>query len=152
MQRYSINLFVDSSNRLLLLKRSNGSEFAPGLWGFCGGKIESHETPFQCSRREAKEELGLELQDLPSKQIGPVRDTWHGGAMRVWLFAYLWPGGEIILNKEHTRYAWVGVGDYSAYDVVKGVDEDIAWLCLWPRKVLNQALLPPNLRQGGQDA
>ncbi len=143
---FSINVFVDADNRILLLKRGFGTAIGPGLWGFCGGHIEPGETPRQCAEREIREELGAAVRCQYLRKVGPVSDTWHGGRFRIWLFQWRWLGGDIQLNREHTACAWVSVEQYRGYAVVDGVDEDLAWLDIWPRSALNPDKLPPRLK------
>ena len=45
-------------------------------------------------------------------------------------FRYLWQGGEIALNAEHTRYAWTAPGALAGMDVMDGVRADLAYFGL----------------------
>lgn len=51
---------VDQDNRVLIAKRPSGKDMA-GLWEFPGGKIEENEAPQIALKREAKEELGIDI-------------------------------------------------------------------------------------------
>jgi hypothetical protein len=66
--------------------------------------------------------------------------------MEIYLFHYRWHSGHIVLNEEHTRYAWIGRENYRTYAVMRGIDEDIAYFNVWPRSCLNQDGLPPTGR------
>ena len=66
MSRYRIGVllyFRSLDDRLLLIRRSK----APNrdLWCAIGGKLEMEtgESPFECARREAEEEVGMEIDD-----------------------------------------------------------------------------------------
>ncbi len=62
--RISVLLFIrDSSGRLLLIKRRKAPNL--GCWSPPGGKLEMAlgESPFECARREALEEVGIHLAD-----------------------------------------------------------------------------------------
>ncbi len=66
MSRYRVGVllyFWSMEGKLLLIKR----ERAPnnGLWCAIGGKLEMEtgESPAECARREALEEIGIELED-----------------------------------------------------------------------------------------
>ncbi len=54
----------DKNGRVLLQHRDKYAQRSPNCWGFFGGAIENGETPEQAIRREVKEELGIELNDL----------------------------------------------------------------------------------------
>jgi 8-oxo-dGTP diphosphatase len=136
--RYAINVIENRDNELLLLQRSAEATLGPGLWGFAGGHIEAAETPAQCSLREIREELGPEHDIELLRQLAPVRDRFYGGSLEIHLFHYRWHSGRILLNDEHTRYAWVSREDYGGYPVMDGIDEDIDYFGIWPRSFLNR--------------
>lgn len=50
------------NDKLVMIQRDNkpGLRFA-GMWDFPGGGREGNETPFECARREIKEELAVNL-------------------------------------------------------------------------------------------
>jgi len=52
-------LVLDTQNRLLMMKRSDG-----GNWGVPGGAMELGETTEETARRELLEETGLEVDEL----------------------------------------------------------------------------------------
>ena len=54
-------IIVDEKGRVLLLKH----RFRPGGgWGLPGGFLEANEQPEEAIRRELREEVGLELEDV----------------------------------------------------------------------------------------
>lgn len=144
--RFSINVIENSNNELLLLKRHEAAELGPGLWGFPAGHIRKDETPEQCARRELMEEIGPDHDLEFVRHFGPVRDTFYGGTYEIYLYHYRWNGGTVTLNHEHTDYAWVSAEKYKDYAVMDGMDEDIAYLDIWPTKYLNNNKLPEHLR------
>jgi hypothetical protein len=79
------------------------------------------------------------------RRAGPVRDTLYGGIYEVHLFLYRYAGGALTLNPEHDGHAWVGREAHGGYRVVDGVDEDLAYLRVWPAAFLNRDKLPPGL-------
>ncbi|MCE2483563.1 MAG: (deoxy)nucleoside triphosphate pyrophosphohydrolase [Alphaproteobacteria bacterium] len=52
---------VDSDGRVLLARRPEGKPMT-GLWEFPGGKVEADETPERTVVREAREELGVDVE------------------------------------------------------------------------------------------
>ena len=145
--RFALNLLQDSAQRLLLLKRSPKTRLGPGQWGLPAGKIEPGETPEQAAIRECNEEIGPDHQLVLQRYLGPIRDSFYGGQYEIHLFHYHWDGGVIVLNDEHTESAWVEPQAYKNYDVMDGIDEDIALLSLWPREFLREDKIPAYLSQ-----
>jgi len=140
--RFSINVLENDRNEILLLKRGQHTSFGPGMWGFSSGHIEQDESPEACSLRELREEIGGRINVQLLRSIGPVRDSFYGGVYEIHLYHYRWLNGEIQLNHEHTEYAWVSKEDFRNYSVMDGIDEDIHYFGIWPRKYLNPGKLP----------
>jgi 8-oxo-dGTP diphosphatase len=144
--RFCLAALVNAAGEVLLLRRSAGESFAPGLWGFPGGHIDGEETPENTILRELVEEIGPEARLEPAGRFGPVRDTLYGGIYEVHLFCYRYLGGALALNEEHDAFAWVAKEDYRRYPVVDGIDEDLFYLDVWPVEYLNADKLPPSAR------
>ncbi len=132
--RYSLNLIVNEHDQLLLLRRSPQTALGPGLWGLPAGHIEPEETAEACARREAQEEIGPDHYLELVAYRGPLQDQYYGGRMEIHLFHWRWQGGIVVLNEEHTDWAWVGPEDYDKYSVMAGIDENIACLGIWSRR------------------
>lgn len=143
--RYALNLLVDPADRLLMLRRAPDTTLGPGQWGLPAGKIEPGETPEQAARREMREEIGPGHAVELLRYVGPIRDTYYGGRFEIHLFHFRWSSGEVVLNDEHTAHAWVAPAEYRGYDVMDGIDEDIAILGFWPRRFLDPARVPAHL-------
>jgi len=75
----SIHLLVfNGSGELLMQKRSMKKDEAPGKWcSSVAGHLDSGETYDDCVVREAKEEIGLELDSVPTKlfKIDAIEET-----------------------------------------------------------------------------
>jgi len=56
------NIIVDDEGRILLVKRSENIRSYPGMWGLVSGYIEWGETVEDALKREAKEEIGVEIE------------------------------------------------------------------------------------------
>jgi 8-oxo-dGTP diphosphatase len=147
--RYALNLVVDAQDRLLLLRRAEDAGLGPGLWGLPAGKIEPGETPAAAAARELSEEIGAGHGVSALRNLGPLRDSFYGGRFEIHLFLLRWRHGRVVLNAEHTAWAWVAREAFRGYPVMLGIDEDIALLDLWPRRFLDPARLPPALRAPG---
>jgi 8-oxo-dGTP pyrophosphatase MutT (NUDIX family) len=140
--RFALNLMMDRGDRLLLLRRSDNATLGPGTWGLPAGKIEENETPNEAALREMEEEIGFGHQITLQRYLGPIRDTYYGGQYELHLFHYSWLKGIVKLNEEHTAFAWVSKEEIKNYDVMHGIEEDIALLSLWPAKYLNPKRIP----------
>jgi len=64
MKQVSAYLLYDINNRILLMLRTTDASTHPDYWGFFGGKIEKDETPEMAVKREAREELGINLEKI----------------------------------------------------------------------------------------
>jgi isopentenyl-diphosphate delta-isomerase len=63
LHRAIVIFLYNLRSELYIQKRSNAKEYFPGLWSAsCTGHVSSGETYFQAARREAKEELSLDLK------------------------------------------------------------------------------------------
>lgn len=89
--RYRIGTLLylrDVSGRLLLMQRRRSPN--RGLWCAVGGKLEmgSGESPFECAIREAREEVGLEIEaaDLALRAILSERDYEGTGHWLMFIF------------------------------------------------------------------
>ncbi len=69
------NIFINDDGNLLLMKRSQNSKTYPGLWGLVGGFLDWGETGEEAAKREAKEEIGVEIEVI--KFIGRYYNTPH---------------------------------------------------------------------------
>lgn len=144
--RYALNLLIDDRERLLMLRRSPQAKLGPALWGLPAGKIEAGESPAAAARREMQEEIGAGHGVTLLRYLGPIRDTFYGGQYEIHLFHQRWRHGRVLLNDEHTAWAWVSREDYRSYPVMDGIDEDIAMLGIWPQRFLDPARIPAALR------
>lgn len=69
---------------VLLSQRPSSAAHLPGVWEFPGGKIEAGETPAQAARREAREEVGLEIEIVAPREV----IEWEYEARRVTLHPF----------------------------------------------------------------
>jgi 8-oxo-dGTP diphosphatase len=60
--RVGVGVIIERDGKILLGLRK--SEHGEGRWGFVGGHLEHGESPEDCVRREAREEIGAELENL----------------------------------------------------------------------------------------
>jgi len=99
----------------------------------------------ECALREMNEEIGPEHKISKLNILGPVRDTFYGGKFEIHLFHFRWISGEVVLNDEHTEFAWVAANEFAGLDTMLGIEEDIVLLDIWPSAMFNQSRLPSTL-------
>jgi len=92
-------LFVHG-DRVLLLKRAEAAQDAPGTWAFPGGGIEAGETPEVAARRELQEECSYAY-------TGPLMPLYTSRDGFACFGAALDKVFEPVLNDEHTAARWV---------------------------------------------
>lgn len=96
-------LFVQGG-RVLLLKRAETAQDAPGTWAFPGGGIEPGETPEAAARRELQEECGYAYEG----PLAPLYTSSDG--FQCFGAAVAHPTAPM-LNDEHTAARWAPFDD-----------------------------------------
>ncbi len=79
--RVGVKIIIKHNNEILLLKRSYGEK----VWTLPGGAISKNESPEDAARREAKEEIGINLEDI--LQYGSFRHEGKNIKDFVYVFA-----------------------------------------------------------------
>ena len=139
---FSLNLILDSKNRLLMLLRSKNTQLGPLQWSLPAGKIKKNETPIDAAVRERKEEIGSHHSIQLERTWGPIKDSFYDGSYELYLFQYKWTEGRVQLNDEHIAFRWVSKQDIAKMDIMLGVEENIDILGIWTKKYLNFKRLP----------
>lgn len=65
-------IVTNEAGEVMLLKHSYG----PKAWGLPGGGMSPGEDPAECARRELREEVGLQVEEL--KPLGVLHETLSG--------------------------------------------------------------------------
>lgn len=63
-RRVALYILMDKDKRIVLQHRDKNAPTRKNMWALFGGGIDEGETPEQAVRREAKEELGINLKNL----------------------------------------------------------------------------------------
>ncbi|RMD77468.1 NUDIX hydrolase [Candidatus Dojkabacteria bacterium] len=101
-------VLFDENNRVLLCQRSKTKKIAPGAWHLPGGKVETGESIEMAIIRELKEETNLDV-DLILGLTGVSHDYVVGEEKHRTVFVCVSASGNIILNHENERYAFVAI-------------------------------------------
>ena len=113
-----VGLVWNSRGELLVCRMSPDRGVFPGAWGFPGGGIEPGERMEAALRREIREELGIEIDEIRpaffkdatyEKRLadGSLQPTY----MIFLLFHCKAVTDEIRLNDEFVEYRWVSEGE-----------------------------------------
>lgn len=96
--RYVAVIIEDLHGRVLLLLRGPTAPWYPNRWNLPGGTIEPGESTIEAAMRETREETGLRVYTLtPLARVGDLAV----------LRADDWAGRTRLIDREHTRAAWV---------------------------------------------
>lgn len=124
-------LIVNDLGEILLTKRSAHDTYMPEKWDLPGGTAEGGETIDDATRREVKEETGLDVAlQFPiftfTNLAQPNRET----CVIVYLAHY--QGGDIVLDEnEHSEYRWVAPDALPEFNVIPfltAFQKESAWL------------------------
>lgn len=133
----------DRAGAYLLCRMPPDRGVYPGQWGLPGGGVEEGERIEEALRREAREELGLELADVrPLFFKDLVGEKLHPDGRResLYLLFLLYEcravaeaaAPEVRLNDELDAWAWVDRGDLARYDLNSATVDTFRWLGLLP--------------------
>ena len=100
---------VIRDGRVLLVHRSPASRINPDVWDLFGGHVNSGEHPDDALRREASEELGIDV--VAFRRLGSV-DIPAGPVVVHVYEVNSWDGEPVnAAPEEHTEVRWFGAGD-----------------------------------------
>ena len=126
--------------KFLIVKRSPAEKAFPGKWTVPGGKLvykEYKDLPYKGDwpqwygmmewllRKEVREEAGIEI-GKPSYLTDLVFVRPDGYPVVVLSFYAKYKSGEVKLNHEMTDFAWVTADEAKTYDMIDGIDGEIA--------------------------
>jgi 8-oxo-dGTP diphosphatase len=115
-----------SDSHVLILRRSPGDDFMPGIEELPSGSVEEGEDILAALERELAEETGLSCSRfLTGGQGEPFTASFDytsgsGRRARQYTFAVPYDGSPIVLSQEHTDYRWLDPSDQCAL-----VDSDL---------------------------
>jgi 8-oxo-dGTP pyrophosphatase MutT (NUDIX family) len=124
----SIKGVVLREQAVLLLKNERDE------WELPGGKLEPHETPSECLRREMEEETGLLVE------VGPPVDAWvYTIAPGVHVFVVVYGCtpiancAAVYISGEHREHVWARVDDLCEMRIPAGYVRSVnAWMDALP--------------------
>lgn len=138
MSRYRVGVllyFRSEEGQLLLIQRKRSPN--AGLWCAVGGKLEMEtgESPAECARREASEEIGIELGDSDLSLRCMLSEKDYEGTGHWLMFVYE-------IEKRLSRIPNdIQEGRFKFFDIENLDELDMPWL---DKLILTDKLLDPN--------
>ena len=130
-----VGLVRNRRGDLLLCRMSPDRGVFPGQWGLPGGGIEPGETMEQALRREMREELGVEIDDIRPAffKDGLHEKTFADGSIRsvymIFLLFHCRAVDEALrLNEEFAEYRWVREDEAMRLDLNEQTRDTLARL------------------------
>ncbi len=119
MTRVAVGL-LQKDGKILLCQRKKGSRY--GLkWEFPGGKLEEGESTLDCLRRELREELAVEIQDIDGIETHQAQYS-DGGSFEVsYCFVSRFSGTP--RNSAFEEIRWVTLTELRVMDVLEGTGQ-----------------------------
>ncbi|HEY7558061.1 MAG TPA: (deoxy)nucleoside triphosphate pyrophosphohydrolase [Candidatus Binatia bacterium] len=116
---------IFKGGRLLACRRRADGAF-PLKWEFPGGKIESGEEPSMALKRELREELEIDVDEI--EEVFTHTHAYAGfSTVKLKFFRVPVYRGEII-NRVFEQLRWVGVEELRRLDFLEGDRAIIEWL------------------------
>ncbi|KAI0481517.1 NUDIX hydrolase domain-like protein [Xylaria cf. heliscus] len=146
---------LNECNRLeLLLDLRSGTVEHPNTWGFIGGDLKSiDEEPLDAAYREAREEYGIDANDINILGLRYTRD--HGG-VKYLTYTYIFAGYDgqapVPLTNESLQSQWFALDALPA-NLMTYIQEDSHMLLhtlyaeIYPMLLEARGANPPNLAQ-----
>jgi isopentenyldiphosphate isomerase len=133
MHRATHVLVFNKRGQIFLQKRSMKKDRQPGLWdSSASGHVDSGEDYDACAVRELREEIGLEISEVPGRLFklaaGPETDQEH-----VWVYRCEAEGPFRLHPDEIERGDWFTSGEVSGWMKERPDDFASALLVIWKR-------------------
>jgi mutator protein MutT len=121
-------LVLKNEEKILFIKRSMKKKTLPGIWAFPSGTVEEGEDVYNTIKREAEEELGVEVD---CEKVLAETELPEFSVKLVFILCSV-KSGEIKINEpdEIDKFEWMGFSDFFN----KFSDNQIGHGLIWLRK------------------
>lgn len=103
----TLECFVKKGNKYLMLHRRSDKRIMPGVWMAPGGHREFNEGLFECTKREIKEETGLNVKNIKIKVAGNAYLADLDQEFYFHLLTADYGGGKLKQKVEDGEFAWL---------------------------------------------
>jgi 8-oxo-dGTP diphosphatase len=110
--------------KLLITQRPEGSKHA-GFWEFPGGKLEKDEDPISALRRELREEIALEVDEVAAFDI--IYHRYDERPVLLMIYRCL-SHTDVVHHREVSDHAWVTIDQLDDYPMLPADQEFISSL------------------------
>lgn len=125
-----LNAVVYHDGKVLLVKRSEKVSAYKGMWNGISGFIDEPKPIEAFARQELLEELSVDDAVINHLAVAEPYEIDDRSIDRIWVvypvLAILHTEPTIVLDWEHTEYAWIEPSELSTYNYVKDFDKSVA--------------------------
>jgi 8-oxo-dGTP diphosphatase len=108
---------IQKEKRILVCQRRRNSRYEL-KWEFPGGKIEEGESVLDCLRRELREELSIEVDEIDRSEL-QVNRYDDGGVFQV-TYCFVSRFAGVPSNNVFEQIRWVTIAELNALDNLEG--------------------------------
>lgn len=124
-----INVIVHHDGEILIVQRSHKVSNYQGLWNGISGFIDTPKPIHEFARQELREELALHDQRIHTITVCHPYEVVDASIDRTWVvyptLAHLAVRPDIVLDWEHTDYAWIPPHHVAQYSHVPDFDKSV---------------------------
>jgi len=116
---------LNSSGKILALKRSDTASIRPGEWDLPGGMVEDKENPNEAIAREIIEETGVTTR---SSKIIFISTEQSPAYILTFFYVTHVENDTVQISAEHTDYQWISVNEFSRLNLPEKFTQAVALL------------------------
>lgn len=123
-------IFNKEKDSVLIQKRSLNEKVFPGYWGIPGGGVEmTDKSAVEALKREVREEVGIEIDDIFFVKENIVAKEIYGVLYIIFVSKYL--SGEAKPLEDTDEVYWVKEDELNNYEFTPTIKETISESFLW---------------------